>query len=123
MNRQKVEAVKLNVGELYGGELRLSRPWIPLSPINTYIRSIRIGLEIDQCRPAVDELAGLEIDVADNAGVRSRDGMFHLHRFQHDQRLARRNRLPLLDQQFDDCATHRRLEARLSGARSTAERQ
>src|SRR5687767_5768107 len=61
----------LNVRELYGGEVRLSRAG-------------RLHIDLDERRAARYQVAGPEMDPRNNAVVGRDDRMFHFHRFQHD---------------------------------------
>ena len=61
--------------------------------------------------PASTDMPFAGVDLGDRAVAAGAQLVLHLHRFDHDERLARADRVAGLDQHADDLARHRRHEA------------
>src|SRR5688500_3842495 len=61
----------------------------------------------DQQRARVDRLPVTDLDVRDGSVMRGVELVFHLHRFDYDERLAGVYRFPGLDEDADHLAGHR----------------
>src|SRR3954453_22155320 len=65
------------------------------------------ALQLTDHRTAADALADLGGQTGDRAGLVGLDGLLHLHRLEHDDRVALRDLLAVGDRHLDDRALHR----------------
>src|SRR5919202_2741670 len=83
--------------------------------LSTLRRALRICVELNQARAAVDQRAHVAGDSGHDAVIGSDDGMLHLHGFEHDQRLVRSHRLTLFHKDLDDRAAHGGCKTSMAG--------
>src|SRR3954447_23095632 len=79
----------------------LSRWWAAGGPL------VGSALQLTDHRTAADALADLGGQTGDRAGLVGLDGLLHLHRLEHDDRVALRDLLAGGDRHLDDRALHR----------------